>query len=193
MHPFHSFISNYVSISNADWQVIASKLEKVEYKRGEMILEQGQVCRKLYFLEEGFLRYFIYKSNGEDATKFFTKAPYCFTSQQSFANNLITRDNIEMLEDAVVWEMKKSDAFELLELPFWNEFVRKLVQEVQYFTEEILQDLQNYTAEERYFHMLEVQDVIIQKSPLKHVASYLGIAPQSLSRIRKNYYLQNRS
>lgn len=193
MHPIRAYISNYVTLSESDWATIETCWIKVEYRKGDLILQQGERCRKLYFLENGFLRYFVHKPNGEEATKFFTEAPYCFTSQQSFTRDVPAKENIEVLESAVVWEMRQSDAFGLLRLPNWSEFVRKLVQEVQYYTEEILQDLQQLTAEERYTRMLEDQDVILQKSPLKHVASYLGIAPQSLSRIRKNFQINNRS
>ena len=67
----------------------------------------------------------------------------------------------------------------------WAEFARKITQEVQFFTEEILLELQTETAEVRYEKMLEISPNLLQRIPLKYLASYLGIAPQSLSRIRK--------
>ena len=84
--------------------------------------------------------------------------------------------------------MSKKEAFELLEIPNWSAFVRKLIQEVQYFTEQILEESQSYTAEERYIKMTEAQSSLLNNVPLKDIASYLGIAPQSLSRIRKKYW-----
>ena len=81
--------------------------------------------------------------------------------------------------------MKAEDAEKLFKLNSWSTFIRKLVQEVQHFTEEILGEIQNRTAEERYQDLLESGHIYLQKVPLKHLASYLGIAPQSLSRIRK--------
>ena len=63
--------------------------------------------------------------------------------------------------------------------------VRKLIQEVQFYTEQILDEAQNQTAEERHINMVEKDDSILVHVPLKDIASYLGIAPQSLSRIRK--------
>ena len=67
----------------------------------------------------------------------------------------------------------------------WNTFIRKLIQEVQYYTETILQEVQTETAENRYKKMIEQQPELLQRLPLKYLASYFGIAPQSLSRIRK--------
>lgn len=191
MHAFRKYISNYTSISDKDWNTIAPCLQKRAYHTGELILADGKICRKLYFLEFGFLRYFINR-DGEEVTKYFTEAPYCFTSQRSFTQNIPTNDNIQALEPSTVWEMSQKDAFALLELPKWSEFVRKLIQEVQYSTEEILEAVQNEKAEDRYKKMIAENDVILQKAQLKHVASYLGIAPQSLSRIRKKYFEDRR-
>jgi len=191
MHPFRKYILTYHPIRQEEWEVVEQCLTRKEYQKGTLLLEDGKICRKLFFLEEGFLRFFIMK-DGKDISKFFTAPPYCFTSQRSFTKAIPTEDNIEALQDSVVWEIDKADAYDLLRYSNWSAFTRKLVQEVQYFTEEILTDLQNSTAEERYIRMIEEEDLILQNAPLKDIASYLGIAPQSLSRIRKKYWADNR-
>lgn len=184
IHSFQKFISNYTFISHVDWKKIEPYLKRKVVRPNELILEEGKICRHLYFLESGFLRYFVWK-DGNDISKFFTNPPYCFTSQRSYNHQIPARENIEALEESVIWEMKKEDAERLMELKSWNLFARRLVEEVQFFTEEILVDLQNETAEERYRRMLEEGSILLEKVPLKHLASFLGIAPQSLSRIRK--------
>jgi predicted house-cleaning noncanonical NTP pyrophosphatase (MazG superfamily) len=78
----------------------------------------------------------------------------------------------------------------LYRLKSWTDFARKIIQEVQFFTEEILEELQTETAELRYEKMLKNSPTLLQRIPLKHLASYLGIAPQSLSRIRKKLTTQ---
>lgn len=191
MHPFKKYILEYNPLGKEEWQRIENCLTRKEYKKGEVILESGKICRKLYFLEEGFLRFFIFR-DGETISKFFTEPPYCFTSQRSFTNGIPTDDNIEALKDSIVWEMTKTDAFDLLGIPNWSEFIRKLIQEVQYYTEQILVEAQNNSAEERYIKMIEENSSILVNAPLKDIASYLGIAPQSLSRIRKKYWTNQR-
>ncbi|MEO0405027.1 MAG: Crp/Fnr family transcriptional regulator, partial [Bacteroidota bacterium] len=186
---FRQYISNYNTLSQEEWDQVEGCLEKKVYLKGDILLESGQICKKLYFLEAGFLRFYLRK-DGDPVTKFFTESPYCFTSQRSFANEIPTNDNIEVLQDSVIWEMSKKDAFELLKILNWSEFVRKLIQEVQYYTEQILEEAQNNTAEERYIKMLEESNPILLHTPLKDVASFLGIAPQSLSRIRKKYWAE---
>ncbi len=192
MHPFRKFILNYSALSEQEWEQVEARLILKQYKKGKALLKEGQICNKLYFLEEGFLRFYIY-NNKKSVTKFFTEAPYCFTSQRSFSNYIPSKENIEVLENSTIWEMNKSDAFDLLAIPKWSEFIRKLIQEVQFYTEQILEEAQNSTAEERYVKMIEENSSIIAKASSKHIASYLGIAPQSLSRIRKKYWEQSRS
>lgn len=192
MHPFRKYILNYTHIPLEDWQIIEFLLTKREYRKGEVILEEGKVCKHVYFLETGFLRFYV-NMDGEEVSKFFTKPPYCFTSQRSFNKSIPAKESIATLEDSRVWEITKSDSDKLLKLESWSTFTRELVQEVQFFTEQILVEIQNQTAEERYIKLVEGGSYLLEKVPLKHLASYLGIAPQSLSRIRKKYMEQRKN
>ncbi len=185
MHPFRQFIEQYTTLSNEDWLKINAFLVRLAIKKDTILLEEGKICRHLYFLESGLLRFFIVK-NGNDVTKYFTDIPYCFTSIKSFEAQIPATESIETLEDTVLWAITADNVKTLFNLPAWNTFTRKLVQEVQTYTDEILEDLQTETAENRYKKMLFDNDPLLQRVPLKHIASYLGIAPQSLSRIRKS-------
>lgn len=191
MHTFRQFIHQYVLLSDKDWAQIEPCLVKKEVTSNTLLLEEGKICRHLYFLEQGLLRFFILK-NGNDITKFFTDTAYALTSQNSFANQVPAKESIETLEDCVLWQMTHEDVYRLLENNRWSEFVRKLVQEVQFFTEEILEEMQTETAENRYKLILDNNPTLLQRVPLKHLASYLGIAQQSLSRIRKNIQSERR-
>ncbi|MGD1891515.1 MAG: Crp/Fnr family transcriptional regulator [Cyclobacteriaceae bacterium] len=187
-----TFVGKYVRISEVDWDVIRLYFRRREAKRGEIILKEGEVCRHLSFLESGLLRYFIVK-DGEERNKFFTIAPYLFTSQYSFNNQTPAKETIQTIEESVIWEIALEENRQLLQLSSWNQFARKITQEVQFFTEEILEELQTETAENRYIKLLNNQPELLQRIPLKHLASYLGIAPQSLSRIRKKVSARERS
>ncbi|GAB2675709.1 Crp/Fnr family transcriptional regulator [Flavihumibacter cheonanensis] len=184
MQAIRKYIESYVSLSGTDWDQIAATLEMVFIKKDTILLEEGKICRYLYFLESGLMRFYIMK-DGKDITKFFTDAPFCFTSQVSFTKGLPAQENIEALEDSVIWQMPVDKANQLLQIRGWSDFVRILIQQVQSYTESILQELQTVTAEERYRNMLMKEPQLVQRIPLKYLASYLGIAPQSLSRIRK--------
>lgn len=184
MEAFRKFIEKYAPLPSEDWENISAFFEKRILGKDELLLKEGKICRHLYFIEKGLLRYFISK-DGNEITKFFTDAPYCFTSQVSFTTEMPATENIQAVEESIIWQTTLKQANELLELKSWNTFIRKLIQEVQCYTEEILQEIQTETAENRYKKMMETNPQLLQRIPLKHVASYFGIAPQSLSRIRK--------
>lgn len=184
MLEFRKFIENYTSVSELEWQTISKCFERKTLQKNEIILKEGEVCKYLYFLENGLLRYFINK-DGNDITKFFTFAPYCFTSQFSFNSEKPATENIQALEKSIIWQITFKQSNELFELKSWTIFARKIIQEVQFYTEEILEEIQTETAESRYQKMLKNDIEITNRIPLKHLASFLGIAPQSLSRIRK--------
>ena len=189
MHPYRQFILRFTFLSDQEWMEVEDNLTRSTYRAGDILLAPGKICRKLYFLESGFLR-FHSLIDGKDITKYFTKPPYCFTSQRSFTSGVPSKNGIEVLQHSVIWELNKSDAFDLLKFPRWSEFIRKLIQEVQYNTEKILEEIQHQTAEERYLKMIDEDDPVLTNAPLKHIASFLGIAPQSLSRIRKKYWME---
>ena len=120
-----------------------------------------------------------------EATLFFTVAPYCFTSQRSLTKQEPAAESIQALEDCTIWRMTRTDAYALFANVAWSNFVRELVQEVQFYTQQLLQEAQTQTAEERYITLLQQNGALLNRVPLKYLASYLGIAPQSMSRIRK--------
>ncbi|MBO0934465.1 Crp/Fnr family transcriptional regulator [Fibrella aquatilis] len=187
MHPFRQFIETYVPLPEADWARIEVCIDRHEVAKSTLILSEGTVCRHLYFLESGLLRFFILK-DGEEVTKYFTDVPYVFTSQKSFTTQQPAKESIDTLEASVLWRMTYTDAFALLSLESWSTFIRLLIQEVQQYTEEILEALQTETAENRYRNLLSSQPALVRRVPLKHLASYLGIAQQSLSRIRRKIW-----
>jgi CRP-like cAMP-binding protein len=184
MNALYQFISNYIKIPDEDWQLITSSFERKEFARNEIILNEGNVCRYFYFLEKGLVR-FYYLKDGNEITRYFTDAPYCFTSKESFRNRKASKENIDAIEECVTWRISLEQSNELLKLKSWNDFTRGFLHEVQSKLEILLSELATETAEKRYKNLLEKHPDVIDRIPLKHLAGFLGIAPQSLSRIRK--------
>ena len=184
MNSLRKFIEMYTELSDSDWQIIQKAFEKRVFAKNEIILAEGSVCKYFYFLEEGLVRYYIYK-DGVEITKFFTTALYCFTSKISFTTQKPAKESIQALEKSTVWQTSLIEANELLGLKSWSTFTRKFLHEVQNQIEEMLLEAMTETAEYRYKKLSEKYPSIISKIPLKHLSTFLGIAPQSLSRIRK--------
>lgn len=183
MHPFREYIGRYQVLTEGEWAAVEACLHPVALASGEVLQVQGTVCRWFWFLEAGLLRYYT-EGDGHERTKFFTLAPYAFTAQRSFTTGLPAEEAIDALEPCRIWALSVEDANRLLQWPGWSAFVRKLVLEVQAYTEALLVDMQTLSAEQRYAKLLEQEPELLRRVPLKYLASYLGIAPQSLSRIR---------
>mgnify|MGYP000185691824 CR=1 FL=1 len=181
-----TFIESYIDLPDDDWKYISSFFKKRIIKKNELIISEGKICRHFHFLETGLVRHFIL-NDGNDTTTFFIPAPYCITSRLSFLNQSPTKENIQAIEKSVVWEISWKQYNNLMKLNSWSAFTRKILNEVQNITEERLFTNLTETAELRYQKLLTQQPQLINRIPLKHLASYLGIASQSLSRIRKKY------
>ena len=138
---FRQYAQHYWSIPDQDWAQVVKRFRRREIKRNAVLLQEGKTCRHLWFVESGLLRFHLNK-DGADVTKFFTIAPYCFTSQTSFNRRIPAKESISAIEDSVLWETTFAENEELLELKSWNTFARKVAQEVQYYTEHILEALQ---------------------------------------------------
>lgn len=179
------FIETFVKLSEEDWVAIQELFNRKDYKKNELILDEGKVCKHFYFLESGLIRFF-YNIDGNDITKTFTIAPYCFTSKTSFRKQTESNEGIQALEETTVWQVSYSNYKKLESLNAWNIFIRKLLNEVQEFSDSLYLEMKTMTAEDRYIKITQTYpDEIIKKIPLKHLSTFLGVAPQSLSRIRR--------
>lgn len=182
---FRTFIESYIKLTDEEWQSVEQLFVRREYKKNEIILQVGNVCRYFYFLESGLIR-FYYIVDGDDITKTFTIAPYCFTSKTSFRKQVAANEGIQSLEKTVVWQISFEHYKKLEALNSWNIFIRKLLNEIQEFSDKLFLETKTMTAEERYIKILEEYPrELVEKIPLKHLSTFLGVAPQSLSRIRK--------
>lgn len=185
MSSLREFTEQYIKLTDSDWHSIEQLLERREFSRNEIVLEEGKVCRYFYFMEEGLIRFYR-NLDGVDFTKTFTIAPYCFTSIISFRKQTPSNEGIQALERTVVWRITHENYRKLEAINSWNVFIRKLLNEIEEFSESFYLDIRTLTAEDRYKKILaEYPDELLGKIPLKHLSSFLGIAPQSISRIRK--------
>lgn len=185
MQTLKKFIENYIDIPNGEWNTISDLFKRNVFDKNELIVSEGNICRYFYFLEEGLVHHFI-NHNGNNTTKFFIPAPYCFTSRLSFLNQTVTNENIQAIEKCVVFQITRQQYHDLMALKSWNTFTRKILNEVQDITQERLFTNLTETAELTYKNMLIQNPNLLSRIPLKCLASYLGITSQSLSRIRNN-------
>ena len=190
--PLKDFINNFIALPEEDWEIIQKEFKREVLKKNEIILEEGKICRYFYFLEKGLIRFYC-NVGGNDITKMFCVAPYCFTSKVSFRNQSPANEGIQALDDTIVWKIDYGQYKKLEKINSWNLFIRSLLNDIQEFMDNRLLESKIYTAEENYKNLMKRYPGIMAKIPLKHLASFLGVAPQSLSRIRNNLHKNERS
>lgn len=152
--------------------------------KGQLLLKRGQVAMYYYFLQSGALRF--YHDQDSELTAWIVQPGEFFTEISSLNPEVPTRFNIEVVDNAEVFYISKKD-MEMLykQIPAWQEFGRKMWEGMAIrMIDEIIR-FQTMTVEERYLEFLK-KPGFMQLISVKQMASYLGITPNALSRIRKN-------
>jgi CRP-like cAMP-binding protein len=158
--------------------------DHVDLEKEELLLPQGKTCRHIYFVESGFLRIYYYK-NGREVTEWFAdQGEFCF-SVTSYFTRKPSQLIIEALEPSRVIRLPKTDLDRLnkTNLEAANFFIEMLSGSLL-LSQQRMNSIQFETARERYEQLEKQHPNIILKAPLQHIASFLGITSETLSRIR---------
>lgn len=173
-------------MSDALQDHLRSILVKKEVTKKSYLLKRGQVCQYIYFIQKGLLRCY-YEKNQEQITSWFMKEHDIIISVKSFYTQTPGEESIIALEDTVVYGISYHQLQEIYQhfLEF-NIIGRVFTTNYYILSEERLYSLRKERARDRYLFLLNKHPDIIQRVPLKYIASYLGISLETLSRIRSN-------
>ena len=190
-HPdqLRASIAPIITLEEEEWQRFRSFFECIELKKNDFFLKEGQVCDFVGFVNAGALVYFKMLDSGTEVTTDFAFENDWVTNNQSrlsHSPSLINIKAIEATEMLVVKNQNLSDMY--IQLPKIERLGRILIEQAFVRITQQSIDLQLLSATERYKQLLLKSPEIIQRAPLYHIANYLGIAPKSLSRIRKEIF-----
>ncbi|MCR9056941.1 MAG: Crp/Fnr family transcriptional regulator [Rhodobacteraceae bacterium] len=151
----------------------------------ECVLEQGDVSRHAYFVESGCLRLW-HNDEGKDVSlKFFLQEELC-ASLQSFHQELPSKYGLETIAPSVVRVCTKQDLRNFMEQsPAFREYVDSVMVHCMANYQDLFADRISNSPEDRYQFLIEREPEVLNTVPLHYIASYLGITPVSLSRIRR--------
>lgn len=185
MQQLSAFIKSRIAIEPSDLDVILSRFKQKTIQKGTLLLKRGQVASQYYFVKSGALRFYFGESD-EQLTAWVVLQNEFFTEISSLNPGKPTRFNIEAIEESTVNYIEKSDMEQLYkQYPAWQEFGRITWEMMAIRMIDEIIGFQTLSAEERYLEFLKVPG-FLQRVPVKQLASYLGITPNALSRIRKN-------
>ena len=179
-------ISQIGKLTVEDIDNVKKNFIPVSATRNSVLEEQGKVPQYLYFIDSGFMRLFYYDENGEEQTTFLCSQSGFIASFSSLINQTKATENVECITDCELFKISYVDAKKLVENSenFKNFFLVMFEKSISSASTRA-NDLAMLNAEQRYQKMIDQQPHFIQNIPLQYIASYLGIKPQSLSRIRK--------
>lgn len=180
-------INQIVGLTRQENEIVEKAFSTKVIAKGDLWISEGKVCNQVGFVETGKLRNFYIDETGNEITCFFVMPDQFVSSFTSFLTNTPTRENIVALEDSRMRLITKPELESLCEKVPKIEVFRRTIAENLFITlEKRIVMLQSQSAYERYENMLRENPDIILSVPLQYTASFLGITPQHLSRLRKD-------
>lgn len=174
--------------SEEDWDIILSKLVRQEFPKKHILSKAGQTENFLNFIESGVARFYIPKEENDVTFNIVFDTGF-LSAYDSFLTQTPSTYNIETLTDTVLWRMTYNDLQAIYkETELGNVIGRQAGEELFLKKQKRELELLNLTAEQRYINLFSEQPQLLQKVPLKYIASFIGVTPQALSRIRKRIY-----
>ena len=171
-------------LSKESKEALSEHISVRKVDRGDFILKFGEICRHIYFVDKGFVRIFYYK-DGKDITEWFADEKQFFFSIGSYFQHEPSQLIIEAIEDCEIIQLSKEgqDRLRMSNLEISNLIIgfytRSLI-----LSQKRMESLHFETASRRYQNLIARQPNILHKVPLQHIASFLGITQETLSRIR---------
>jgi CRP/FNR family transcriptional regulator, anaerobic regulatory protein len=180
-------ISQKVTLNENDIKLCSTYFEPISYPKNCIVEEQDKIPEYLYFIVSGFMRLFYYDENGDENTNQINTPNDFVASYLSLIQGTSAKENLECITDCDLFRIKKTDLRALIEASEnFKNFSLVIFESAMAITQIRANDLATLNAEQRYRKLLENQANVLQNIPIQYIASYLGMKPESLSRIRKN-------
>ena len=168
-------------------EVIMAAFEQKHFRKRQYLLKEGEICRQTGFIVKGSARMFSVDEKGHEHIVYFGLESWWIGDHESFLQLTPSRYNIEILEDAELLVLTASKALELRHKSRCFDLTVKLLDKYSTIAmQKRIHSAIGMTAEEKYFNLLSSYPQFLERFPMNMIASYLGLSPETLSRIRKN-------
>ena len=186
-----SHIQEKVDITTEEIELLKSFFSQRKLNKKEYLLQEGQICRDLTFVSKGILKSYILDDKGNERINLFAFEGWWISDFNSFLNEEKAYLNIDAIEESELLTISRENYEALtLKIPIMDRYFRILYQNSLVTKDQRLVISNNFTAEEKYLQLLESNPKITQKLSHSLIASYLGLSPETISRIRKKIALK---
>lgn len=160
--------------------------ERVSVKKNVVLLHAGEVCRYAYFICQGCLRTYFVNERQEEKTRAIAFENRFVSASASFITQAPSSECVQALEQSALLRIRRDDLYKLVDTsPFFNKLYLHSLEQAQVFAAWRIETMINMTATERYRELLERMPQVFLRLSNKHVASFLGITQESLSRLKR--------
>ncbi|PTT43481.1 Crp/Fnr family transcriptional regulator, partial [Chryseobacterium sp. HMWF028] len=167
-------------------EAVKKYFEPVAFSKNTIIEEAGRGPQYLYYIVSGYLRLFYTDENGNEVTTHINCPPGFFTSYSDFINSTVSENTIESVTDSELLRISKENLDHLIsQSQAMKDFSISVFQQSISYNEKRSRELSVLNAEQRYLKLMSDYPEIIQNVPIQYIASFLGMKPESLSRIRR--------
>jgi len=187
-----TYCQRKVSLTEEELNLIDEHFTCLEIPRRQFLLEPNQHCDFIAFIEQGAIRHLHIKDGNEISCDFSFENTF-ITDFASFNGGVLSNSAFQAMENTIVWLIRRPALLQLYaQAPAFESLGRIASEEVAQRATDIARSLGSDRPAERYQKLLLAQPALFQRIPLKYIADFLGISPESLSRIRKRLAEQER-
>lgn len=190
---FLELLSHYAELNAEEINYLQERLPVVSYKKNELIFTEGKISRTIYFVVSGCVRLF-YNVEGKDKTAFFYTEGKFICAGVSYTFNTPAIENYQALEDTQLIHFDKEVIEDLLKYSPKFEVMARIATEDELITYQMMvASFITKSPEERYIELAATHGDLFNRVPQQYIASFLGVSPETLSRIKKRVYSKSKA
>ncbi|MEL6917347.1 MAG: Crp/Fnr family transcriptional regulator [Bacteroidota bacterium] len=185
MEDLRNKIRSYTQVSDADLDYSLQFYKEIKFRKGDLLIKPDQYVKQFYFMQRGCVCYYTEDEMGIRVMEFFTKGEF-FTDLYAYIEEIPSASYLSATEDCTVYAIAKEDVLRSFDHSHDLERFGRLSMQAS-FTEMFRRNnhLKNLSNQDRYLRLLQKRPDLFQRVPQYLIASYLGLTPVGLSKIRK--------
>ncbi|WP_298475944.1 Crp/Fnr family transcriptional regulator [uncultured Maribacter sp.] len=190
MNELYQILNKLIGLTKEEWQDFYTKLNRKEYNAKTVIINEGSIAQNLYFIENGLLRTY-HLQDGKEMNTYFACDTQFISTFSSFISQAPSFETLEVIEHSIVYELSYKKLNILYQESSKFEKLGRILAEKNYLC--VLDrtlTMQTKNAKEKYLEFIKNYETkIVQRVPQHMIATFLGITPESLSRIKKEIFI----
>lgn len=178
------YFKDLTNLSEEETVKLIAAFKMDSLPKGHLLFQQGEICKRVFFIQKGIARIYYRSVRGKDITAWFCDEGTYLAAIDGFFQNKPTRENCELLEDSIVFSLEYETLVALLNNSDIAKIAFHVACELLNRITEFLSGIRFQSSKERFENLMKERPSIFLRAPLGHIASYLGMTQETLSRMR---------